>query len=497
MNGYISASSVRQDSEITAKKNIIVDAQEMLQPSTNDNTLSNDVLPLSTPATTTLEGLPTEIKLIVLHSLSDITALRAVVHASPLYHSLYLSQREEILTAVLCADINHKLFFVACSASINFGSTSYVDHSSRLDRVKDVLEVLNTIADPNFRLTGCLANWEVGWEKKLISRGLFQTARLHFIVLAVLAEYCYSTLTMHPMMSAATEVYPALSQNEKHRIQRALYLYDLSCKLSPSNFHGQSGSPTNKLLFTQAQVSDLFLSKLEIWEVEEIACINYYIFQFYKILFRDCVPDLTYLEPRLLAVRQRSHADTSIFAPWGPPFEEKYQYWTSLGLEFFYRISRAEHKSQVALLAENYWEKSYISLSTAISLYRAQHHVAKHVNLYTVCDMERSWSEERWPAPNANSLLSSERYDLCIFDVPDTTRAWGYVFWDRDRLRRWGVPPRDIRTIGVKLNPRGEGQKKRKATPKNKNVKSITFGANWWSLKRLVAKSKNDPGSPE
>ena len=53
----------------------------------------------------TLETLATEIKFCILKEITDIATLDALVHASPVYHAAYLSQRKYILHTLLSRTI--------------------------------------------------------------------------------------------------------------------------------------------------------------------------------------------------------------------------------------------------------------------------------------------------------------------------------------------------------------------------------------------------------
>ena len=48
-----------------------------------------------------LEALPVEIKMLIMCSISDISALKALIHASPDYHHVYLRARKNVLHHVL------------------------------------------------------------------------------------------------------------------------------------------------------------------------------------------------------------------------------------------------------------------------------------------------------------------------------------------------------------------------------------------------------------
>jgi len=64
---------------------------------------------LSTMATNSkLESMPTELKIAVLEQLPDIKTLSALIHASPIFHAVYLANREEILTSTTLHELSTK-----------------------------------------------------------------------------------------------------------------------------------------------------------------------------------------------------------------------------------------------------------------------------------------------------------------------------------------------------------------------------------------------------
>lgn len=56
-----------------------------------------------------LESIPTEIKLAVFEELSDFASLSALVHASPIFHQVYLNSREQILTKIIFLELRSRV----------------------------------------------------------------------------------------------------------------------------------------------------------------------------------------------------------------------------------------------------------------------------------------------------------------------------------------------------------------------------------------------------
>lgn len=268
-------------------------------------------IPRSIPSISRLENLPAELRLSILYALSDVTALSALVHASPIFHSAYLSQRKDILTSVLCRDINPRFIFIACMAAAGSGDGTSELHEYRKSRLLEISSVLLCLLDPTHPCPGALLSWEHGWDKRLISPVLFETARLHCTVVAVASQYSQSILSRNPVTGMGQNDGQNMSFAESLRLHRALYYYELYCKVYASRIPSERGSR----LIAHPEIFELrkFLIRLRVWEVEEIACLYYHIYKFYENLFLICLKELEHLEDRLLHVRKRPYGDECEF----------------------------------------------------------------------------------------------------------------------------------------------------------------------------------------
>jgi len=55
-----------------------------------------------------LESMPTELKIALLERVPDINTLSALVHASPIFHAVYLANREDILTETTLQELSSR-----------------------------------------------------------------------------------------------------------------------------------------------------------------------------------------------------------------------------------------------------------------------------------------------------------------------------------------------------------------------------------------------------
>ena len=90
------------------------------------------------PPRASLEGLPVEIQSAVLLNICDIASLQSLVHASPIFHSVYIRQRQAILERVLFNSIHPDVLYDAFSA-IASRTTLTGNVEYRVSRVKAFL----------------------------------------------------------------------------------------------------------------------------------------------------------------------------------------------------------------------------------------------------------------------------------------------------------------------------------------------------------------------
>jgi hypothetical protein len=160
-------------------------------------------------------------------------------------------------------------------------------YEDREQRIAEMMETLDVFADAELRRSGAMLFWAHDWDSRLLSEEIvinatIGAARGHSIVLAVASRYCHSILHTDPIMMEFSKNHLASSSEEGYRLQRDLYRYDFCCKL-----FGRCRQANSKPPVTEAEVSQLFLPKLEVWEVEEIACIRQYIMSSYENMLKN------------------------------------------------------------------------------------------------------------------------------------------------------------------------------------------------------------------
>ena len=271
-----------------------------------NNTSHSSVLPIITPeagdevisyipSMATLERLPTEIQSAILLNIGDIGSLKSLVRASPRYHSAYLSQRHAILKRVLFNSIHPDVLYDAFSA---IDSTKIIK-GNRKDRAARVRTFLSDYTDTREKWTP---------PEHLDLEILCRLARLQNHVQYSTEDLCRIAISSHPFPGTQIVHGEDLSINESRRFYRAFYRFDIFCNL----FRNWKSPPDDELLSNASdrhhenpfqleplEKSSRFLSLFNPWEVEELACVRDYFFNYYRRMLHTFEPDLRERNPHL------------------------------------------------------------------------------------------------------------------------------------------------------------------------------------------------------
>ena len=245
------------------------------------------------PPKASLEGLPLEIQSAVLLNIRDIASLENLIHASPTCHSAYLSQRHAILNRVLFNSIPPDVLYDAISA-ITSSKTLTSDLEDRVVRVKAFLSEYKQNRD----------SWAS--PEHLDWASASRLARLQNQVQHATEDLCQTAISSYPFTGIQAEHYEPLSSDESRRFYRAFYRFDLFCTLfrnwkTPldeadlSDGSLQDEGSTYEL--DPMEMSLRFFSLFTPWEVEELACVRDYLYNYYRRMLREYEPDLRERKP--------------------------------------------------------------------------------------------------------------------------------------------------------------------------------------------------------
>ena len=287
-NKFTSASGSKPLQE-KAKNGSYLSALSVISPDAGDKDVSY------IPPIASLEHLPTEIQSAILLNIGDVGSLESLIRASPGYHSAYLSQRHTILERVLFNSIHPDVLYDAFSA-IDSAKIMTSDRQERAARVRTFLSEYKITRD----------KWAP--PEHLDFDNLCRLARLQRYVQHSTEDLCRVAISFHSFPSAQIVHGKELSINENRRFYRAFYRFDIFCSLfrnwelppddellsHPWSRHHEKGFELEPL-----EKSSRFLSLFKPWEVEELACVRDYFFNYYRRMLHKFEPDLLKRKPHL------------------------------------------------------------------------------------------------------------------------------------------------------------------------------------------------------
>lgn len=379
--------------------------KSLLPPSTRPHPLSQSAMSTHTSLTmestanfaeqahhsrpSLLEDLPSEIKIMILCHMPDVSSLSSIVHAFPAYHQSYLGTRDEVLNAMtVCTLQKNDLGLLDPWTTIHAPQLGYhIPH-----RVETISEYLDRYAQGRVD----------GSRRRLAPEDSLAILSLQRKFTMLIAKYCEAVFSENPFTESFDDGPLLPSQSESHRILRALWRYEIYSKLfgpskeSPLNELGVLGNEPLDFTFSEVEIARTFFGLFPIHEVEVLACLQKYAKDYYDPLLRE--PD------QLVAL--------------GP--KQLYQVMTAKSYdERHTRIPEGEKAGRVN-----------VTMRAALDTH----------------ERDVSWGSWQWKGmydefiservPTTGWLWASSRG---IQYTDFRLRRWGCVFWDQERLDGWGI----------------------------------------------------------
>lgn len=220
----------------------------------------------------TLEKLPAELRIRILSSVPDLQTLRAAIHASPIYFAQYRLNRKSILAQALQSELGDELFLDVYAA--------FKSRSSKIGPRRV----------PNSNVTDFLTMYR-GWRTQGGERptpGMFSLDDLRWMtwfhtqtvqpLTAQFVTWALNSSSAGPTRAASIfsdTGHGDISSTEKTRLLRAFYRYETFCHLF-------GGSQYQSSRLRGSDMSRLFFSELNPWEVEEICCVYKFVEERYE-----------------------------------------------------------------------------------------------------------------------------------------------------------------------------------------------------------------------
>lgn len=358
------------------------------------------------------DDLPTEIKVMILCHMPQISSPSSTVHASPKYYQAYLGARSEILHNITIRTLQKN--------DIDLLDPWTAVHPPQLRdtyrgplRAVIIEEWLKSYAQGRMD----------GFERRLAPQDSLAILSLQRKFTVVIAKYCNCVLAINPLTGIADNDPLLPSQLEQHRLYRGLWRYEVYSKLfapgkeAALNHFGQSGHEPTEHPMSNGGIIDRFLKLFPIHEVEELACLQEYAGDCYQHLSSEG-DQLVSSRPKLLPGCDRDNYQQMSLVSLGP----------RLLHEILTAESKDECKSRIAEVAK----KGTVRFTMRV--------------IWDIYGLYLSLQGWRWKGmhdefaskrvPTTGWLWASSRG---IGNTDFRLRRWGYVFWDQERLDVWGI----------------------------------------------------------
>ena len=228
-----------------------------------------------------LEDVPVETQQAILHHTPDMHTLQALISASPCYLRSYQSQRHAIMSSILVRDIHPDVLFDALA-------------------IVDALKLPRNYEDYVPKLKVFVAQYMATRKSPVVALEPLDPGtrdilwKFHQSVLDVTKDYFDHAMLLHPNTGEGSNHHRALSPNEVRRIHRAFYRYELFTvlfrepklsrrdeRLRRRDHERRAARPALQRDSIRSldsnDMSWLFLTHFNTWEVEEIACVRDYL----------------------------------------------------------------------------------------------------------------------------------------------------------------------------------------------------------------------------
>ncbi|KAJ5116953.1 hypothetical protein N7456_001301 [Penicillium angulare] len=403
--------------------------------------------PISGP----LEALPPELRRHLL-TMMEFNVLKALVHASPVYHEQYLLDRQWLLgqcVEKLLGCVNIEASLVCQSSTASFAQTR-------------TRESITLVLESYKHLQG-LANFSF-IEESLPLDDIIWILLFHTSIVVPLANR-YSAWALDNLAkkdevneanSSLVDASDSLSQSEETRIIRALYRLQLWCNLFGIGPHKEIDKPFYSG-YSSIDLLTIHASHFEPWEIEEMHCVYLYSETIYRQIFDQIHWDVNERNPKFDAIRKDDDPEGSFDLDSNANTVAEDGFLNGMvtqGLELLHTITcRVTDHSELVLIMQD--------------------KLCLHTGLLAGDDLKGMGAEEerRRCAPSDQDLKEKEREPLPFqgdridgvypplawtllwggtyssitgdslwdFMGGNGLRTWGYVMWDKERLEYMGA----------------------------------------------------------
>ncbi|KAH8653089.1 hypothetical protein BGZ60DRAFT_436016 [Tricladium varicosporioides] len=384
-----------------------------------------------TSTQSSFNGLPAEIKSIILRASLGVTNLRSLVKSSPAYHAVYLDQRKSILCSVLTSSIGLSGLVKALAAL----AIREIERGEEWPRRCEAF--LNKYID----------DLQEFCQDSVSLEDLISVSRLEFNLLVVAKEFCIARLSRHPL-SHETIFFDmaSLSRSEYRRIRRAFLHFEI-CTALVGEFNAENR--TFNVHRQWSRILSLFMKTIEVWESEELESIYDFVMFYYDRIFKQDRKPIRKIFNRVAVRHTRSDRHA--------PLYNVLRIWetnlTCCGFQLFANVCKASSAASRVELIRPYLKTDvytsrflYTLICNYLELIFRQRPIAKFSQDQIQRSKETPFTfDEVECGPNSAWTWAVPQHLWGRYHAWGSVylRSWGYVMWDKTRLLDLGILQRD------------------------------------------------------
>lgn len=402
--------------------------------------------------TVSFELLSAELQIQIMKQLDTIDALHAVIRASPRLYQVFRINKAKILSRVARKGFHPTTLLEALSVARLSQWGHPLPKETAMAFLRTPLEERKRRLFPPTPISQSISLCKL---EKRIRFFVEDYARETLPILGNLAVY-WPLATDHDPEHAENTA--EVSMSEFGRLQRAFCRYELYSQLFAQCSGEYEECHWSRDMISATEQAQLFLLKYRSFEIAEIHCVRDYLHRRLRSIYEQ-VEDEAVEAPRPEYFDQGDRCATGRKScPWTFRYhgtssqEDHLEHLTTLGLSFLRRVLETTDDERRELIlhgtdtcCDGIRDGGFIT--EALGNLELDHWLRRRktirVNVQEELNSVLTYDEEKLVPPGWLWYCADRDFVVLADSGCQGLRAWGYVFWDRSRLRAMGVLNRE------------------------------------------------------
>ena len=234
-----------------------------------------------------IESLPTELQIAILEAVTEVRSLDALLRASPGCWRAFQGPRIKILKALLQYELRPSLLLearaVAEAKKVPRDGERDVSVRHFMTGYKELKASLRLASSGSASGEAPLSGVEIADED------VVEMANRELLIQSLMVDFCKDALRPVSAIKRSAPIPRAhleISEMEKHRIQRAMYRFEIFVALFADK---DFGKPYRGQGVGEQEMADLYFGGegMKAWEAEELACVRDWIVRVYRRVLEE------------------------------------------------------------------------------------------------------------------------------------------------------------------------------------------------------------------